>query len=951
MKSILFKSSLLVISALISIGTGATLVSMREDSTQEAQALTVASEVDFTLKTTGHAAYGDSWTYNNWTIFGAANNNNGWSYSKFGGKSATLATANPVYLKNNLLISSAIEKVSVSVVAGSLSKSGMSVTSWGVYVYSDAALTTQTDYVAGGTITASAGVFDFVPTSGTSWAANSYFKVSFNLKNTTTTNGIVYVDKIQLLKADEAPVTLSSIAISGDMTTKNYVVGGSWDYTGLVVTATYSDASNVDVTADTTWTPNPATATDVTVVSLSLTATYADKTAEITIAGITVSAPAGEIVSGGKYLITATASNGTRYILKAGLFTQGNSTTFTQVYSSLSAYSSADAWTFTANVDNQWTITGSDGTNNFGIRHYAANNGVASAAADYCAFAITTAENNAIYLMDTTQERYLTVYPGATPNWRCYAATTAQGSGSKITLVEYEEVTLSSIAVTATPTKTSYYVGQTLDTSGIEVTGTYSNASTENITTGCTYSPTTLSTVGTQVITVTHTVSSQTTTFSVTVLAVTLTSIAVTNMPAQTSYALGNTLITADIVITGTYSNSEQADLTSGCTYSPTTLNTAGTQVITVTHTASNLTTTFSVTVLDIHLTSIAVTTMPSQTTYVVGNSLVTTGIVVTGTYSDSTTADVTSGCAYSPETLNTVGTQTITVTHTASALTTTFDVTVGERGFNYFGTHADFASWDSAYKERALDFNDFTMTFASADKQSTTITNMPVSKGSYAVFASKVLPIKSITFGFAQWTTKTQTISLNKYENGAVPASDVATTLAFPSAGTTITRTFSEVNIMSVKVTMSNASNQIGWDYVNVEFYDTNNAKAFSTAFLASITCDGGVTAPSLANWSAQASNYLALSSDDKYIFVNTVANASGTIIEQCAARYDYIVNKYGDTVYSNFMSRTPAESSTSSTIYANYRYNMTAIIVILLSSLGLTGALFFAKKKKAII
>lgn len=74
---------------------------------------------------------------------------------------------------------------------------------------------------------------------------------------------------------------------------------------------------------------------------------------------------------------------------------------------------------------------------------------------------------------------------------------------------------------------------------------------------------------------------------------------------------------------------------------------------------------------------SIAVTTEPTQTTYVVGQELNTAGMEVTATYNDETTADVTNDCTVSPEVLDTAGTQTITVTHTDSGKTATFDVTV----------------------------------------------------------------------------------------------------------------------------------------------------------------------------------------------------------------------------------------------------------------------------------
>ena len=155
---------------------------------------------DFTAQSASHSAYTDSWQYGNFTVFGGANNNGGWAYVKMGGKNTNLATANPVYISSPKM-TSAISKVQVSIIAGSLAKTGMSVNSWGVYVYSDANMTNQVDYVAGGTITKNAAVFEFTPTSGTTWSANNYYKVSFNLTNTTTTNGIIWLDKITFVES------------------------------------------------------------------------------------------------------------------------------------------------------------------------------------------------------------------------------------------------------------------------------------------------------------------------------------------------------------------------------------------------------------------------------------------------------------------------------------------------------------------------------------------------------------------------------------------------------------------------------------------------------------------------------------------------------------------------------------------------------------------------------
>jgi len=65
-------------------------------------------------------------------------------------------------------------------------------------------------------------------------------------------------------------------------------------------------------------------------------------------------------------------------------------------------------------------------------------------------------------------------------------------------------VTVTGIAVTKSPAKITYLTGETLDTSGIEVTATMSDKSTQVISSGLSFNPTKLDTVGTITITVSY---------------------------------------------------------------------------------------------------------------------------------------------------------------------------------------------------------------------------------------------------------------------------------------------------------------------------------------------------------------------------------------------------------------------------------------------------------------
>ncbi len=237
--------------------------------------------------------------------------------------------------------------------------------------------------------------------------------------------------------------------------------------------------------------------------------------------------------------------------------------------------------------------------------------------------------------------------------------------------VVVEEVALASIAVKSNPTKISYYVGDTLNTSGLTLTATYNNDTTKTITSGFTCTPTDLNTVGTQKITVTY--GGKTTSFNITVEEVALSDIAIKSNPTKNNYYVGDTLDTSGITLTATYNNGTTKTVSDGFSCTPTMLDTVGTQNITVTY--GGETTSFSVTVEDIVLTSIAVKSNPAKTSYYVGDTLDTTGLVLTATYNNGKTETVSEGFTCTPTTLETAGTQIITVSYGVE--TATFNVTV----------------------------------------------------------------------------------------------------------------------------------------------------------------------------------------------------------------------------------------------------------------------------------
>jgi len=157
----------------------------------------------------------------------------------------------------------------------------------------------------------------------------------------------------------------------------------------------------------------------------------------------------------------------------------------------------------------------------------------------------------------------------------------------------------------------------------------------------------------------------------------TLVSIAVTTLPTKTEYTVGEILDLSGLVITATYSDGSTAAVSiSAANISGFDSATAGQKTVTVSF--GGKTTTFSVTVnpASTVIASIAVTTLPTKTEYIVGENLDLSGLVVTATYSDGSTVTV----SISTENVSgfdstTAGSKTITVTYQGK--TATFSVVV----------------------------------------------------------------------------------------------------------------------------------------------------------------------------------------------------------------------------------------------------------------------------------
>lgn len=200
-----------------------------------------------------------------------------------------------------------------------------------------------------------------------------------------------------------------------------------------------------------------------------------------------------------------------------------------------------------------------------------------------------------------------------------------------------------------------------------------------------------------------------------------LTNLSVKSMPSKTEYTVGDTLDTTGLVLNGHYEGTwhsvsldKDVEVTSGFTCTPTTLDTAGTQTITVNYDGQS--TSFDVTVKEKEtpsptpddkddnktdpgnnptkpdpddttttkpdqnedkLEKLEIETPPTKTTYVSGDTIDTTGLVLKATYSRSGEKLITDGYRCSPSVVYVTGKREITVRYDGGE--TSFEIYVKE--------------------------------------------------------------------------------------------------------------------------------------------------------------------------------------------------------------------------------------------------------------------------------
>lgn len=257
-----------------------------------------------------------------------------------------------------------------------------------------------------------------------------------------------------------------------------------------------------------------------------------------------------------------------------------------------------------------------------------------------------------------------------------YRNSTAEDYANRYGLkfIAFDAVELSSISIVTQPSKKVYYIGNSLDTSGLQLKLTYSDGSTETVSSGYTTSGFSSTTAGTKTVTVTY--EGLTTTFNVTVNTPSI-SLSQTSktMTVGDRATLTATTTPSGQSVSWTSSNSSVASVSNGVV----TAKASGTATITAkfTYNGKTYSKTCNITVNNVAktLTSISISSNPTKTTYEIGESLNTSGLKLKLNYSDGSSEIVSNGFITSGFDSSTAGTKTITVSY--SGKSTTFKVTV----------------------------------------------------------------------------------------------------------------------------------------------------------------------------------------------------------------------------------------------------------------------------------
>ena len=264
----------------------------------------------------------------------------------------------------------------------------------------------------------------------------------------------------------------------------------------------------------------------------------------------------------------------------------------------------------------------------------------------------------------------------------CNSGSVATCTSITVGIAEEETKTLSSISVSTAPTKTTYTAGECFDPTGLVITRTYSDSTSDtysyaNHASEFAFSPTTSTALTTSNASVTITYGGKSCNQAITVNAAkTLSSISVSTAPTKTTYTAGEYFDPTGLVITRNYSDSTSdtyaySGHTSEFTFSPTTSTALTTSNTSITISYGGKSCSQAITVNAAVKTLSSITISGYKTSFSLDETF-SFGGTVTANFSDSTSSNVTSSASFSGYNMSVAGNYTVTVSYTYSGTTKT---------------------------------------------------------------------------------------------------------------------------------------------------------------------------------------------------------------------------------------------------------------------------------------
>ena len=440
-------------------------------------------------------------------------------------------------------------------------------------------------------------------------------------------------------------------------------------------------------------------------------------------------------------------------------------------------------------------------------------------------------------------------------------------------------------------------------------------------------------------------------------------SLSVSGTLAKTLYYAGESFDSAGLTINANYSDSSTADVTSECTFSPDPL-TAGVTSVTASYTEDEVTKTVNIggfSVSTRSVTSISVLTNPTKTSYTIGQSFDPTGMKIRAVYSVGPTNDDYVAYIYSPTSVfDSVGEKTITITSTenASAMTTLNVDVVAVSSLNI--TIADTGYTGTSYATTAKTFTKSDVEFSMVNflKPSGT-SNMQFRTGTTDAFSfhnSIALPgiITKVTVQNVSGSPSSMTLYTGVSTQASSTSGGIAAT--FNSSD----KTFSwDVNTAEqskyLRLFNFTGSEACIFSNIEIEFFAepeaNEDAIAWGTDFLSATAagCSALDQSQLLTAWNGLETSYNALSSEAKGYLTSLTPNEAGNDAEHAVARYLYIITKYGDVTFNDFMNLGISSSSNNTYDIGDNTPNVAIILIVsLVGASVLVGYRLMPKKKE---